>query len=81
MQVISDDANTSRSYAGNYSVPREKILWGSAGVKILNDTVNGEGDNLFLENVLVIINGMYGGDMVVAITWTSLTGTANTLLH
>jgi hypothetical protein len=38
-------------------VPREDVLWGSAGVEPLNNTINGEGDGNFLSNVLVIING------------------------
>lgn len=45
------------AYGGNYSVDRELVLQGYAGVQPLNDTVNGEGDHLFLENGLVIING------------------------
>lgn len=48
-----------RSYTGNYSVPREDILWGSTGVQPLNETINGEGDGLFLLDVLVIINRSY----------------------
>lgn len=39
-------------------MPREDILWGSAGVEKLNETINGEGDGLFLLDVLVIVNRM-----------------------
>lgn len=45
------------AYGGDYSVDRELILQGYAGVKPLNDTINGEGDGLFLQNGLVIVNG------------------------
>jgi hypothetical protein len=47
------------AYGGNYSVSRELILQGHAGVQPLNDTINGEGDHLFLENGLVIVNGTH----------------------
>lgn len=45
------------AYGGNYSVNRGLILQGFAGVQPLNNTINGEGDHLFLENGLVIVNG------------------------
>lgn len=45
------------AYGGNYSVDRQLILQGYAGVQPLNDTINGEGDGLFLEDALVIVNG------------------------
>ncbi|AEO66493.1 glycoside hydrolase family 28 protein [Thermothielavioides terrestris NRRL 8126] len=48
----------SLGYGGNYSVSRELILQGYAGVQPLNDTINGEGDHLFLENGLVIVNAV-----------------------
>ena len=38
---------------------RELILQGFAGVQVLNSTINGEGDNKFLLDVLVIVNGQY----------------------
>jgi hypothetical protein len=50
----------SLAYGGNYSVDRELILQGYAGVQPLNDTINGEGDHLFLENGLVIVNREHG---------------------
>ena len=45
------------AYDGNYSVDRQLILQGFAGSQVLNDTVNGEGDGLFLQDALVIVNG------------------------
>jgi rhamnogalacturonan hydrolase len=45
------------AYGGNYSVDRELILQGYAGVEILNSTINGEGDGNFLIDGLVIVNG------------------------
>ena len=45
------------AYGGNYTVDRELILQGYAGAKPLNDTINGEGDGLFLQDGLVIVNG------------------------
>ncbi|KAK5131749.1 hypothetical protein LTR08_000580 [Meristemomyces frigidus] len=51
------DGLITASYSGNYSVPREAILWGNtASVEELNSTINGEGDGLFLLDVLVIVN-------------------------
>ena len=49
------------AYGGNYSVERQLILQGFAGSKVLNDTVNGEGDGLFLQDALVIVNGKVSG--------------------
>jgi polygalacturonase len=46
------------AYGGNWTVDRELILQGYAGVEPLNATINGEGDGLFLQNGLTIINGM-----------------------
>jgi hypothetical protein len=45
------------AYGGNWTVDRQLILQGYAGVKPLNDTINGEGDGLFLQDGLVIVNG------------------------
>jgi hypothetical protein len=47
----------STSAVANYTVPREVILQGFAGVEQLNRTINGEGDHEFLQNFIVIING------------------------
>lgn len=47
------------AYGGNFSVERELILQGFAGVEALNATINGEGDGEFLEDGLVIVNGMF----------------------
>lgn len=52
--ILADSLN--RSYAGNFSVPRETFLQGSSDVQLLNDTINGEGDGQFLENVVAIVN-------------------------
>lgn len=45
------------AYGGNYSVSRALVLQGYAGVEPLNETINGEGDGLFLQDGVVIING------------------------
>lgn len=45
-------------YGGNWTVDRGLILQGFAGVEALNATINGEGDQRFLLNVLVIVNGL-----------------------
>jgi rhamnogalacturonan hydrolase len=47
----------STSAVANYTLPREVILQGFAGVEQLNRTINGEGDHEFLQNLIVIING------------------------
>jgi hypothetical protein len=39
-------------------VSRDLILQGFAGVEALNETINGEGDGKFLENLIVIVNGL-----------------------
>ncbi|KAJ5973989.1 CAZyme family GH28 [Penicillium waksmanii] len=46
------------AYGGNWSVDRELILQGSAGVELINSTINGEGDQRFLLDVLVIVNAV-----------------------
>lgn len=55
------DGLITAAYIGNYStkytVPRELILQGFAGVEALNSTINGEGDGEFLQNLIVIVNG------------------------
>jgi rhamnogalacturonan hydrolase len=43
----------------NFLVPRDLILDGFAGIQALNSTINGEGDGKFLENLIVIVNGLY----------------------
>jgi hypothetical protein len=47
----------STAAVANYTVPREAILQGFAGVEQLNGTINGKGDHEFLQNFIVIING------------------------
>jgi rhamnogalacturonan hydrolase len=51
------DGLITAAYGGNWSVDRNLILKGNAGAEVLNETVNGEGDGEFLEDVLVIVNG------------------------
>lgn len=51
------DGLVTAAYGGNWSVDRELILQGSAGVELINSTINGEGDQRFLLDVLVIVNG------------------------
>lgn len=51
------DGLITAAYGGNWTVDRELILQGFAGVQALNSTINGEGDNKFLLDVLVIVNG------------------------
>ncbi|KAH8646151.1 glycoside hydrolase family 28 protein [Xylariales sp. PMI_506] len=48
----------SLAYGANWTVDRELILQGFAGVEALNSTVNGEGDGLFLQDALVIVNAV-----------------------
>lgn len=45
------------AYGGNWTIDRALILEGLAGTDVLNTTINGEGDQKFLLNVLVIVNG------------------------
>jgi rhamnogalacturonan hydrolase len=47
----------STEAVANYTVPREAILGGFAGVEQLNRTINGEEDHESLQNFIVIING------------------------
>lgn len=51
------DGLITAAYNGNWTVDRGLILQGSAGIDLLNSTINGEGDGKFLLNVLVIVNG------------------------
>ncbi|WYZ46573.1 hypothetical protein EsH8_IX_000798 [Colletotrichum jinshuiense] len=50
------DGLITLAYGGNWTVDRELILQGFAGVEPLNATINGEGDGLFLQNGITIIN-------------------------
>ncbi|KAI8716644.1 hypothetical protein NCS52_00958600 [Fusarium sp. LHS14.1] len=50
------DGLITLAYGGNWTVDRELILQGFAGVGPLNATINGEGDGQFLQNGLTIIN-------------------------
>ncbi|KAJ5713615.1 uncharacterized protein N7483_010796 [Penicillium malachiteum] len=52
------DGLITAAYGGNWTVDRELILQGFAGVENLNSTINGEGDGEFLLDVLVIINAV-----------------------
>jgi len=56
------DGLITAEYTGNaigqYTVSRDLILHGFAGVQALNGTINGEGDGEFLENFIVIVNGL-----------------------
>ncbi|EED19646.1 rhamnogalacturonase, putative [Talaromyces stipitatus ATCC 10500] len=52
------DGVITAAYGGNWTVDRELILQGFAGVDVLNSTINGEGDNKFLLDVLVIVNAV-----------------------
>ncbi|KAF4834847.1 Rhamnogalacturonase A [Colletotrichum tropicale] len=52
------DGLITLAYGGNWSVDRELILQGFAGVEQLNATINGEGDGLFLQNGITIINAV-----------------------
>lgn len=51
------DGLVTAAYGGNWTIDRNLILAGSAGVEIINSTINGEGDGRFLLDVLVIVNG------------------------
>ncbi|KAJ5739720.1 CAZyme family GH28 [Penicillium manginii] len=52
------DGLITAAYGGDWSVERELILQGSAGVELINSTINGEGDQRFLLDVLVIVNAV-----------------------
>ncbi|KAH8690903.1 endo-rhamnogalacturonase F [Talaromyces proteolyticus] len=52
------DGLITAAYDGNWTIEREFILQGFAGVEALNATINGEGDHEFLLDVLVIINAV-----------------------
>lgn len=51
------DGLITAAYGGNWTIDRELILQGFAGVDLINATINGEGDAEFLLDVLVIVNG------------------------
>lgn len=51
------DGLITAAYGGNWTIERGLILQGFAGVGVLNETINGEGDQKFLLDVLVIVNG------------------------
>ncbi|KAJ5676194.1 CAZyme family GH28 [Penicillium macrosclerotiorum] len=52
------DGLITAAYGGNWTIERELILDGFAGVDIINSTINGEGDGKFLLDVLVIVNAV-----------------------
>jgi rhamnogalacturonan hydrolase len=55
--ALQVDGLITVAYGGKWSVDRSLILEGNAGVEVLNETINGEGDGEFLEDVLVIVSG------------------------
>ncbi|RAH46337.1 putative rhamnogalacturonase [Aspergillus brunneoviolaceus CBS 621.78] len=52
------DGLITAAYGGNWTIERALILQGYAGVDVLNSTINGEGDQKFLLDVLVIVNAV-----------------------
>ncbi|KAI9041361.1 putative rhamnogalacturonase [Aspergillus affinis] len=52
------DGLVTAAYGGDWNIERGLILQGFAGVDVLNDTINGEGDHKFLLDVLVIVNAV-----------------------
>lgn len=56
------DGLITAQYGGNWTVERGDILQGFVGVEALNNTINGEGDQHFLLDVLVIVNGEHHRD-------------------
>lgn len=52
------DGLITAQYGGSFDIPRNVVLQGFAGVGLLNSTINGEGDGLFLLNFIVIVNGI-----------------------
>ncbi|KAJ5313750.1 uncharacterized protein N7443_000634 [Penicillium atrosanguineum] len=52
------DGLITAAYGGNWTVDRELLLQGFAGKALINDTINGEGDHIFLLDVLVIVNAV-----------------------
>ncbi|KAJ5885493.1 hypothetical protein N7495_010003, partial [Penicillium taxi] len=52
------DGLITAAYGGNWTIDRELILQGFAGTEIINATINGEGDNKFLLDALVIVNAV-----------------------
>lgn len=53
------DGLITAAYGGDWNIARELLLQGFAGTEIINATINGEGDNKFLLDVLVIVNGEF----------------------
>jgi rhamnogalacturonan hydrolase len=63
------DGLITANYGGNWTVDRGLILQGFAGVTLLNDTINGEGDQQFLLDVIVVVNGSsHSNPMVTVLT-------------
>ncbi|KAB8222777.1 pectin lyase fold/virulence factor [Aspergillus novoparasiticus] len=52
------DGLVTAAYGGNWEIERSLILQGFAGVDLLNETINGEGDHKFLLDILVIVNAV-----------------------
>ncbi|GMG27235.1 unnamed protein product [Aspergillus oryzae] len=59
------DGLVTAAYGGNWEIERSLILQGFAGVDLLNETINGEGDHKFLLDVLVIVNGEFFSSYLV----------------
>ncbi|KAJ5771045.1 uncharacterized protein N7511_003096 [Penicillium nucicola] len=52
------DGLITAAYGGDWAIERELVLQGFAGRDIINATINGEGDQKFLLDVLVIVNAV-----------------------
>ncbi|KGO75442.1 Glycoside hydrolase, family 28 [Penicillium italicum] len=52
------DGLITAAYGGDWNIARELLLQGFAGTEVINATINGEGDNKFLLDVLVIVNAV-----------------------
>jgi hypothetical protein len=60
------DGLITAAYGGDWNIARELVLQGLAGGDIINATINGEGDQKFLLDVLVIVNGEFLSRMNVS---------------
>ncbi|KAJ5985550.1 hypothetical protein N7499_008165 [Penicillium canescens] len=52
------DGLITAAYGGDWTIARELVLQGYAGSDIINATINGEGDQKFLLDVLIIVNAV-----------------------
>jgi hypothetical protein len=64
------DGLITAAYGGDWEIERSLILQGFAGIDVLNATINGEGDNKFLLDFLVIVNG----EFYVILFWSARVG-------